>query len=345
MRVDVPSVDSVADAVAELSGALSPMADPAAARAQVRALVCDPLRLCGSHPRWPSQLGDDGLPLELSIKDAGGIRGVRCTVDPCDYSRPHPDRLPELTAAARRCVGERLGGDDPPPDPDGGWAVSPDRLLTRLLAGAPDRLPAPAMLSVGIGDPSLCRASVYARTAFWPAGTLAARLPGPATVLAGEAATHSTPVQHEPEVIGVDYVAGRPTRWKSYHFLTVRPGRFADAVGSHPDLAPAAALYARFAPRVPAAAAARSGFLQVSAGSGTSRQKLFLFSACWGWSTPDGLAELLSFLPSLGAPVDALPLVRRVLARHRIPVRLSMIALGGAPDPSITYYVVPSRPR
>lgn len=332
MRGEGPSADSVADAVAELGTVLAG-ADPEQTRSAVRALVADPLRWAAREPHWPSLLGDGGLPLELSVKDAGTTRGVRCTVDPCDHRRPLSADLPGLVAAARRTVG-------PAPQDQGarGWAVEPGGFLHHLLAGAPDSLPAPAMLSVGVGGGGLGRTSVYARTSYWATGELAARLPAVAAILSEDAAIHGRIVRGEPEVVGVDYVDGRPVRWKTYHWMSAAPRRHAGVLGTRPDLLPGAALVERYVGAVPRAATERAGFVQVTGGTGEARHKLFLFASAWGWSTRAGLVDLLSFLPTLGLPIDVLAPIRAVLARHGVPARLSMVAIGGAPRPTVSYY-------
>lgn len=351
MPAKAPTADRVADAVTDLAVALSATHDPAPVRDGVRALVSGPLALFGSQHDWPSPFGDGGLPLEVSVKVAGGTRGVRCTVDPFDYRCSVAGNIAELAAAARGCVAWPSGqgnaddaavngpiGNDP--SADGGWAQEPGRLVESLLAGAPEGLAAPVILSLGIGGTGLGRTTVYARTSFWPDGALGARLPGPAAALAGYTSTHGGAVLTEPVVFGVDYVGSSPTRWKSYHWLPARPGQFAAVVGLHPDLTPAAALYDRFSQGVREGWAQKAGFVQVTGGAGPTHQKVFFFAPAWGWSTPSGLADLLSFLPAVGARIDALPAVREVMARHEIPIRLSMVAIGGA-EPTTTYYFLP----
>jgi len=283
----------VADVVAGLAQRLGVPGDPDADRVRVADLAAEPLRR-HAEDGCRSQLGDDGLPVEWSVKQVGDAFSVRCTVDVLDCRRA----LDAASTEALAQVAARWAGDGPTPHPDLG--VGPAGLVGCLLRDAPPTLAAPMMIGIGVGGSGLARTSVYLRTAFWAAGELDHRLPA---VSAAVRASGVPALRGEPEVVGVDFVAGRAVRWKTYHWLpAVRDGLSAAAGGGgYPDLAAVEPLYDRLATALPRAHE-RAGFLQTTGDGERLRLKAFLFTRAWGWGDPAGLGGLLRALPAAGVP-------------------------------------------
>lgn len=328
------SLEGFSAALGELAVRMGLCANSAFIAEPVYRMTKQPFVLYSAHSTWPSTLGDNGVPVELSIKiDWSGEHHVRCVADPTDYRRSVGDNFAAYVAAAV---------DATHADPR-----EVRQVLARLLADAPHHLAAPIMIGLDFGRAATNRSSVYVSTSWWSFDEFRQRLPEPATVLPTVAKEHGTRVPPQPEVYGLDFIRGQAVRWKTYQWLPVRLEGLNVVGGHHPDLSSARLVYDWYAANVPPPQRETSAFLQVTVDACQVREKVFFFAPAWGWSTPDGLRDLLSFLVGdLGADLSPLIAIRNVLAEHQIPVRLTMIAVGGTmPGASISFYFVPHLSR
>lgn len=320
------------DALGDLAGRVGLREDAAPLRAAVHRLAGRPLDLYASNQPWPSALGDAGLPFELSVKvGAGRTPVIGCTVDPTDYRLSVEQNLPIY---AEECADVTTA----PPS-------TFDTVLAPLSLDGIRHRHSPIMLGLRFAEGGASRESVYVRTDRWSAEQFAAAVPDVSRAVArdpsgvGDAAA--------PVVFGADYDGGRQVRWKTYHWLSADRRRLGQLVADVPDLMSCSLLIDRFIDNVNPSAGMATGFLQLSGDGSASQHKVFFFVGAWGWQDPARLGEVLALLTrDLGCDLAPLMRFRDVMASHAIPTRLSMIAVGGSvPDPSVSFYFVPTAPR
>jgi hypothetical protein len=317
--VTVIAPERLARAVGEAGAALGIRA-AAEITGRMLAFTREPMEQFHRHLNWPAALNDSGLPVELSLKvDGPGSVALRSVVDPTDYRLDAEGNLPhyvELSTARAGCT-------------TAGQAEVVRRLCRAHLDGVPPDLPSRLVHGLGFtGERE--RGSLYFRTGWLDGPGFAARLPD-AAALAAQAGD----LPERVEVVGYDFTAGELRRTKLYTWLPVRPGG-----PGGPGVA--GDLFTRRAAAVPPAAREHAVFLQ-SSGPGAVRRRLFFFPGAWGWSSPEGLRDLLSGLAGdYGVDLGPLILFRQVLARHDIRLRLSLVSL--ADGPSATFYFLPVSP-
>jgi hypothetical protein len=306
---------------------------PEEVAAEVLPVIRDPVDLYARHPVWPSFLTDLGLPVELSVK-LGGPRSaeIRCTIDVTDYQGGLRRNWSRYLAYASAVAADK-GVDE-----SDLWS-----LCQRALNGVPPSFASRMMHGVGFGPAGWRRGSLYFRTGWLDAPGLIRRFPAEASALAEAYRTYGSPVAGGVEVIGYDFAPAAPLRSKAYAWVLVDEGAtFADAVGSHPDLAPAQVLFDAHRPDG-AALPERSLALQTSFDADLHQRLVFL-SPAWGWTGPTEQEQLLRFLGrELGIDETPIEECSDAAAEHGFGLSLALVAVGtedGAP--SAGFYLWPS---
>jgi hypothetical protein len=333
----MPERASLAERLAAFIGdgavALDVCAAPDEIVDEVLPVIRDPVDLYDRHPLWPSFLTDLGLPVELSVK-VGGPRHaeLRCTIDVTDYQGGLQRNWSRYLAFASAVAGDKGASDSDL------WY-----LCRRALDGVPSTFASRMMHGLGFGPGGWRRGSVYFRTGWLDAPGLIRRFPAEASALARAYRAYGSPVAGGVEVIGYDFAPGAPLRSKAYAWIAVEDGAtFADAVGTHPDLAPAQALFD--AHRADGAALpGRSLALQTSVDDDLHQRLVFL-SPAWGWTGADGQERLLqSVARELGIDVSAVTAFRELAASRSFGLTVALIAVGAdGGTPSVTFYLWPA---
>jgi hypothetical protein len=332
----VPEPASLAERLAAFIGdtavTLHVCAAPEEVVEEVLPVIRDPIDLYARHPLWPSFLTDLGLPVELSVKVGGPRRTeLRCTIDVTDYQGDLRRNWSRYLAYASAVAADR-GADE-----SDLWY-----LCQRALDGVPPEFPSRMMHGLGFGPDGWRRGSVYFRTGWLDAPGLIRRFPAEASALADAYRTYGSPVAGGVEVIGYDFAPGAPLRSKAYAWILVDAGAtFAEAVGTHPDLAPAQALFE--AHRADAAALPeRSLALQTSVDEDLHQRLVFL-SPPWGWTGAEGQERLLqSVAHELAIDVSALAEGRELAANRGFGLNIALLAVGAdGGAPSATFYLWP----
>ncbi|GAA4993721.1 hypothetical protein [Actinopolymorpha pittospori] len=313
-------VDDLLAAFGELLVELDIDNDPTEPVAELGRLLARPW---SDHRRDPaacrSALTRSGAPFELSLKlDMGGDPSLRYVVDTADHALDLSGNLERYLDAARMTTGQ----------PDGVLR----QLLDCHLHDVPPGTKGTVMHGVGRAGGGRRRSSLYVPASWLVADDLEKRLPGP------------VPLPRPAEVVGYDFGAGGLTCWKTYHWLSVEPGR---VLADHPDplrnLTYAGQVYDRFSAAVPDSARGMSTFLQRKVDGNGTQDKLFFFAGPWGWAGPDGLADLLAFLSGVVAvDLGPLRLVSALTRRHQVNLHLGLLAVGGETSPSVTFYLWPT---
>jgi hypothetical protein len=333
----MPEPASLADRLAAFIGdgavALAVCPAPDEIVDEVLPVIRDPVDLYDRHPLWPSFLTDLGLPLELSVKVGGPRQAeLRCTIDVTDYQGGLRRNWSRYLAYASAVAGDKGAADSDL------WS-----LCQRALDGVPSTFASRMMHGLGFGPGGWRRGSVYFRTGWLDAAGLIRRFPAEASALAQAYRAYGSPVAGGVEVIGYDFAPGAPLRSKAYAWIAVEEGAtFADAVGTHPDLAPAQALFeAHRADGV--ALPDRSLALQTSVDDDLHQRLVFL-SPPWGWAGPDGQERLLqSVARELGIDVSAVSAFRELAASRSFGLSVALIAVGAdGGSPSVTFYLWPA---
>lgn len=328
-------VTAVTDVYAELLDVLDIGADRHRAVAELTALVAEPWADHRDDPELGSTLTDSGAPFELSVKlGKQGRIALRYVVDTADHRSGLVGNRDRYLRHARDTTGA----------PEATLRELLDcHLDTRRKRATPADVPARVMHGVEHA-PGRRRASLYFPTSWWTPTDLYDEVTGlgvPAPACDGRELIPGA--SEQVEVVGYDFVDGRVTAAKTYRWLAVADGDdVAERAIACPDLEAAASLYCTFAQGVPAAAGERAGFLQLTGPD--ALPKLFFFPGPWGWSTPEGLGDLLGFLAG-HLEVDLRPLLalRAAAGTHDLPLTLGLLAVGGpAHDPAVTCYFWPA---
>jgi hypothetical protein len=327
---------AVVDLVAELLVALDLRADAHAEAEELRGLLATPWSRYLADPAARSVLTASGAPFEVSLKLAPIDHGSRT-----DVSLRY---VVDVADQRRGLLGNRDRYVDAAVTVTGAAGVVRE-LFERHLAGAGAEEPAGVMHGVGFGPGGWRRASLYFPASRLTGDELTERLPAAMAAAAGTAAGNGI------EVVGYDLTGGAVSRWKTYQWSPV--GALAsnehgehDGHDGHADLRPAVALHDAFARTVAPAARGHALFLQLTGRPEHPhgvRAKAFFFCHQWGWASPAGLSELLGFLHrTLGIELEPLLRLRAVTARHGVRLGLGLLAVGGHPRPSVTFYLWPT---
>lgn len=333
----MPEPTSLAERLAALIGEAAVRLDVCAAPKEVATevlpVIRDPVDLYARHPVWPSFLTELGLPVELSVK-LGGPRNaeIRCTIDVTDYQGDLGRNWSRYLAYASAVAADK-GADEADL-----WY-----LCQRALNGVPPEFASRMMHGIGFGPSGWRRGSVYFRTGWLDAPGLIRRFPTEASALAAAYRTYGSPVAGGVEVIGYDFAPGASLRSKAYAWVLVDEGAtFVDAVGRHPDLAPAQVLFDAHRDDG-AALPQRSLALQTSVDDDLHQRLVFL-SPAWGWTGPSRQEHLLqSIARELG--VDVTPIEESVdlAAKRGFELSVALVAVGAEDGaPSATFYLWPS---